>query len=80
MDEAEARDIDTGALVRIAPDVDPAAIDATGDLRVEADLDSLDFLELLAAVGAATGRDIPEEDYPRIATLEDFGHYLVTTS
>lgn len=64
----------------IAPDVDLAGIDAGADLQEELDLDSMDFLNLVAAVCAETGFDIPETDYPQLGSLESFTSYLAARS
>ncbi len=77
MDPSAARDAIAAALARVAPDVDLDLIDPTDELRVEADLDSMDFLHLVEALAAAAGVDIPERDYPRTDTLDSFVAYLV---
>ena len=60
----------------IAPDIDPAQIDPAVDLREQADLDSMNVLDLMIAIHEATGVEIPEADYPKILTLNDFANYL----
>lgn len=57
-------------LSEIAPDRDPATIDPRADLREALDLDSMDFLRFAQALHRELGVEIPESDYPRIATLE----------
>lgn len=39
-------------------------------------LDSMDVLNLMAALHRRLGIDIPEADYPRIATLRKAAEYL----
>jgi hypothetical protein len=73
----EARAVIIGALARVAPEIDPTTIDPRLELQLEADLDSMDFLHLIEAVSAATGRDIAERDYPALSTLEGFTEYLI---
>lgn len=63
-------------LKRIAPDVDVAVINPTGDLREECDIDSIDFLNLVTALHRRLGIDIPELDYPELITLDGAVHYL----
>jgi acyl carrier protein len=63
-------------LKRIAPDVDVAAINPTGDLREECDIDSMDFLNLVSALHRRFGIDIPELDYPKLITLDGAVDYL----
>ena len=63
-------------LGNIAPEIDPAQIDPAVDLREQIDLDSMNVLDLMIAIHEATGVDIPEADYPKIITLNDFATYL----
>ena len=60
----------------IAPETDPASLDADADLQETLDLDSMDFLNFVVAVNAATGIEIPERDYPHMATLAAAVEYL----
>jgi acyl carrier protein len=60
----------------IAPDVDVDAIDPDADVRDMADIDSVDFLNFVAAVYAETGVDIPERDYPQVRTIAGCRRYL----
>ena len=45
-------------------------------LRDQVDLDSMDFLNLLVGVHQRTGIEIPEADYPKLATLDQLVAYL----
>lgn len=58
-------------LGRIAPEIDATLINPEAELREELDIDSMDFLNLVTALGARLQIDIPETDYPNLAT---FGH------
>ncbi|MGZ4680126.1 MAG: phosphopantetheine-binding protein, partial [Ilumatobacteraceae bacterium] len=49
------------ALAQIAPDVDPDDLDA--DLHDDLGLDSMDLLNLAAAITDRSGVEIPERDY-----------------
>jgi acyl carrier protein len=72
-------DIDTAVaeeLYRIAPDIDPGRIDREADLREECDIDSMDFLTLVTALGARFGIPLPEADYPRMRSFRDLAAYL----
>lgn len=64
------------AITTVAPDVDVAGLDPDADLREEAELDSMDFLNVVTAVHEATGLEIPERDYPHLATLAGFVDYV----
>lgn len=77
MNDAEARAIILDALVEVAPEIDPAALDADTGLRDSADLDSMDFLAYVSVVSEAIGADIPEDDYARLDTVNAATAYLV---
>ena len=76
MTAADAKQIIVEALSRLAPETHPADLPGTADLRGELDLDSMDFLNFVAALHARTGLDIPEADYPKLATLDGAVAYL----
>ena len=63
-------------LGKIAPEAAPDQIDPVGDLREQVDLDSMDLLNLMIAIHEATGVDIPEADYPKMASLDGCVAYL----
>ncbi len=63
-------------LGRIAPDIDVDDIDRKGDLREECDIDSLDFLNLVTALGKALSLPMPEADYPKMRSFDDLVSYL----
>ncbi len=64
------------AIVTVAPDADPESLDPKEDLWYALDLDSMDQLNIMVAIEAATGITIPEVDYPRLETVEDMIDYL----
>jgi acyl carrier protein len=76
VDQPDGHAMVTAALARVAPRVDAAALDPDADLRDAADLDSMDFLNLVVAIHETSGIDIPERDYPHLATLAGFARYL----
>jgi acyl carrier protein len=63
-------------LCEIAPEIDPAEVKQDVDLRDQFDLDSMDLLNFVVAVDEAVGVDIPESDYGRFTTLDEFVDYL----
>lgn len=63
-------------LGRIAPEADLASLAPNVEFRDQLDLDSFDFLNFAIGLHEALGVDIPEADYPRLATLEDAVRYL----
>lgn len=56
-------------LTDVAPDVDPASVDANADFRDQFDFDSMDQLNFAIAVHKAFNIEIPEADYPKLASL-----------
>nr|CAD6597241.1 acyl carrier protein [Rhizobium sp. TCK] len=65
------------ALRHVAPDVDLTEIDKEGDLREEFDIDSIDFLNLIAALGKRLSLPMPEDDYPKMRSFAALLDYLV---
>jgi acyl carrier protein len=63
-------------LVRVAPDLDPDAVGEDDHLQEDLELDSMDFLNLVAALHKRLGIDIPEADYPHLATTRQAAEYL----
>jgi len=80
MTEQELRDAMIGALIEVAPEVDPASIDPRAVLTEQLDIDSMDFLNVVVAVHERTGIEIPERDYPKLATLEGAVAYLAAAA
>jgi acyl carrier protein len=72
----ELRDVLLSCLLEVAPEIDGIEIDPDVDLREQIDIDSMDFLNFLTAVHESTGVDIPEADYPKLATLAACIRYL----
>lgn len=60
----------------IAPEADLTTIDASVDMREALDIDSMDFLNLVIAVHAALGVNIPERDYPQVMSLDGMVAYV----
>lgn len=63
-------------LHKIAPDIDFNSADKEEDLREEFDLDSMDFLHLVTALGKRFSIPIPESDYARMSSVTDLCRYL----
>jgi acyl carrier protein len=63
-------------LGRIAPETDATGLDPDADLREALDIDSMDFLNLVTALGERLRIDIPEVDYPNLATFAHAVDYL----
>ena len=76
MTNEELRQIVLEELGNIAPEIEPAEIDAGADLREELDIDSMDFLNLVIALHERLKVDIPEADYGKLASIEAAVDYL----
>lgn len=76
MNQADIRKTVLQALSAIAPEVDASSIDEKQPLRDSLDLDSMDFLNLVVALGRELRVDIPERDYPQLQTLGSIVQYL----
>lgn len=76
MNQAEAKALIINVLSDIAPEADFANLPGKAQLRDELDLDSMDFLNFVAALHKRIQRNIPEADYPKLFTLDDAAAYL----
>ena len=64
------------ALEKVAPELEGVEIDPAKTFRDQFDIDSMDFLNFVIAMHQDTGLDIPEADYPRLASLRGCLRYL----
>ncbi|HLC42334.1 MAG TPA: phosphopantetheine-binding protein [Methylomirabilota bacterium] len=71
-----------GAVLRvlgeIAPEADLSTIKPDVPFRDQLDLDSMDLLNFVIALHEALRVEIPEADYPKLATLDGAVDYLTT--
>ncbi len=63
-------------LKTLAPEIDPARIIPDKPLRAQIDLDSMDWLNVLASIDEKLGVNIPETDYGKVVTLDGLVAYL----
>ena len=70
----------TDAIVEIINDILPegdcSGVDPAKPLREQLDLDSMDFLDIVMELRKKYGVEVPEADYPRLATLSSCVEYL----
>jgi acyl carrier protein len=78
MTREEVRNAVVKALTSVAPEIDPSSLNPDEPFRQEFDLDSMDFLNFVIAVHASLNVDVPEADYPKLATLNGAVDYLAT--
>ena len=69
-------DVVLATLAQVAPEADLASLGPDAELRVELDIDSMDFLNFVVGIDERTGVDIPERDYPQLSTLNGCIEYL----
>ncbi len=60
----------------ILPDEDFSSLDRDARLRDQLDLDSMDFLDIVMELRKKYGVEVPEADYPKLATLNSCVDYL----
>jgi acyl carrier protein len=80
MSREETADVVRRALASVAPESENQPIDPDADFRDQMDIDSMDFLNFIIAVHEATGIDVPEQDYPQLASLNGCIDYLAARS
>lgn len=78
MNADDARALLARLLRGIAPEADLSLVDSSAPMQEELDLDSMDFLNLVTALHDETGIDVPERDYPRLASVDGFVAYVTT--
>lgn len=64
------------ALLEVAPDVDPGALDPHVAFRDQFDFDSMDHLNFAIALHSSLGVEIPEQDYARLGSLDGCVAYI----
>ena len=80
MTRDEIRNVVFRCLGEIAPEADPEQLKPDVPFRDQLDLDSMDLLNVLIAIHKELGVEIPERDYPKLATLEGCVDYLAAQS
>lgn len=80
MNPTEARSLLERLLRGIAPEVDLDGVDPAAALQDVVELDSMDLLNLMTALAEETGIDVPERDYPALASIDGFVAYVAAAS
>ena len=73
---ADVRQIVIDIISDIAPDEDISTLDDKLSLREQLDLDSMDFLDIVMELRKRHKVEVPQEDYPKLASLESCVTYL----
>ena len=72
----ELRVVVLRVLGEIAPEVDVTTLKPDVNFRDQLDIDSMDFLNFVIALHDELHVEIPEADYPKLATLNGCLDYL----
>ena len=76
MTREEIREEIIDILADIAPDEDLTSLDDGTSFRDQMELDSMDFLDIVMELRKRYRIQIPEEDYPQLASMESTVNYL----
>ena len=77
MTNEQIRETVLRVLSRIAPEADLTRIKPTARLRDQLDIDSMDFLNFVIGMHKEFDIEIPEAEYPKLATLDGCVDYLM---
>ena len=76
MTRDEIKDVILEIIEDIDEEADFGSLDADAPLRDQLDLDSMDFLDIVMELRKRYKLQIPEEEYPQLATLASCVNYL----
>lgn len=76
MQATEVRQIVMDIIEDVALDEDLSNLDDDVALREQLDLDSMDFLDIVMELKKRHKVEVPQEDYPRLATMSSCVEYL----
>ncbi|HAQ58015.1 MAG TPA: acyl carrier protein [Opitutae bacterium] len=76
MTEDQVKQIVIDIIAEIAPDEDTSNITPEINLRDQLDLDSMDFLDIVMELRKQHNIEVPEADYPELASLATCAAYL----
>lgn len=76
MTREEIKDVILEIIADIDEEADFTNLDAEAPLRDQLDLDSMDFLDIVMELRKRYKLQIPEEEYPQLATLASCINYL----
>ena len=76
MTEDQVKQVVIDIINEIAPDEDTSDLKGEISLRDQMDLDSMDFLDIVMELRKQHGIEVPEADYPELASLDSCANYL----
>ncbi len=77
MTEADIKKIVLDIVADIAPDEDLSNVKPDVNLREQLNLDSMDFLDIVMELRKKHGIEVPEAEYPKLASLDSCANYLL---
>ena len=76
MTKDECKQAVLAIIADIAPDEDLSAVKPDVRLRDQLQLDSMDFLDIVMELRKRHSIEVPEKDYPQLASLDSCAEYL----
>jgi acyl carrier protein len=76
MTNDEIKQVVLDIIADIAPDEDISNVKPDVRLRDQLQLDSMDFLDIVMELRKQHGIEVPEADYPQLASLDSCAEYL----
>jgi acyl carrier protein len=76
MTQDDVKQIVKDIIEEIAPDEDTSSLKDDVALRDQLELDSMDFLDIVMELRKQHGIEVPEEDYPKLNSLQSCADYL----
>ena len=76
MEAVEVREKVLNIIADVALDEDLSTLDDATPLREQLDLDSMDFLDIVMELKKRHKIEVPQEDYPQLATMDSCVTYL----
>jgi len=76
MTKDDIKQIILDIIAEIAPDEDLSDVKPDVRLRDQLDLDSMDFLDIVMELRKQHGIEVPEDEYPKLASLDSAADYL----
>lgn len=76
MTKDETKQVVLDIIADIAPDEDISNLKPDVRLRDQMQLDSMDFLDIVMELRKRHGIEVPEADYPQLASLDSCADYL----
>ena len=76
MTRDELRQAVLAVLRNVAPEADLSRLAPDVPIRDQLDVDSIDFMRFLIGISETLHVDVPEADYPKVASLDGLLQYL----